>query len=391
MTADATKWFLRRVKVPLSTPGEPLDVHRIQLAASSVVSQRPRSFEVFWDGTKFELCFGSGNTEDLDHTVRNYVQHVKVGDASPDPSDFVEVTIGSAGARSSREGGLGGGGRFPAPSWLPKVDPAKTKCFHVSNAYGHAYCMYDVKRTGLLMTPLLLALRRSQRAWVQFLWFECPLQGHLSELGAKMRETYRVIDAPILKTRRWVDDEGRAHYDKVQEDHPAKYGEYHSNYRKMDAHLMGKSGSRLIVMIIRGQVQSKGGAVEEELPFSGIEDSADVRQPHDLSFSKVQTQVGESKIGEWLKERWTDDPRLIYDLVERRVFDVGKEMKDYVGSYLKHREGLPFVIMTSDEMGLLVHMPSSDVLGVDTTRQSDLPTSQKRGVAREGPLLWELQ
>jgi hypothetical protein len=178
---------------------------------------------------------------------------------------------------------------------------------------------------------------------------------------------------------------------KVQEDHPVKYGEYHTNYRKMDTHLMGKSGSRLVVTIIRGLVQSKGEAVEEELPFSGIEDSADVRQPHDLGFSKVQTQVGESKIGEWLKERWTDDPRLIIDLVQRRVFDIGKEMKDYVGSYLKHREGLPFVIMTVDEMGLLVHMPSSDVLGVDTTRQSDLPSSRKGDFSSDGPLLWDLQ
>lgn len=370
MTSEKTettkKWFLREIAVPLAQ-GDNLDLREVQLAASSVVSSRPRSFEIFWDGANFELSFGAPTKEDVDHMVESYRQCIKVG--------IVNEDVGPSKS----------GGRFPAPRWLSRLDPSTCKFFFVGNAYGHAFCLYDVKRMGRLMTPLLLALRRSGFAWVQFLFFEHYLQRHLSELGGKMRDRYLIIDTPIPKVRSWRDEDGKLHTEKYTVDHSAKFGQFHMNFRKLNAHLTAKSGSRLIVMIIRGVVQPTDAAQEEELPFSSIEDSDEVRQnATGLPFGTIQTQIGASKIGERLRERWTTDPRILTDLVERWVFDVNRETERYTRSYLRDRKNLPFVILTTDEMGLLIHMPSSDVRGLRTTRKSDLPPPSSHLAMKSG-------
>lgn len=364
-TETAKKWFLQPVAVPLAQ-GDGLDLRKVQLAASSVVSSRPRSFEIFWDGTSFELCFGAPTKEDLNHMVENYRQHVKVG-----------VVDESAGLpKDSSE--------YPAPKWLSQLDPSTCRLLFLGNAYGHAYCLYDVKRTGRLMTPLLLALQRSRFAWVQFLWFERPLQKYLSSLGSRMRDKFIEIDQPIPKVRSWRDEDGKLHTERYTVDHPAKFGEFHTNFKRMDAHIMGKSGSRSIVIIGRGLLQPHEGMEMQKLPFAEIEDSDEVKQPHDLPFRQVMTQTGEGKIGERLQEWLTTDPRMIIDLVERRVFDVDREMGRYVESYLRDRRGLPFTIFTADEMGLIAHPPSSDIRGLRTTRQSELPPPRSNRVEKPG-------
>jgi hypothetical protein len=346
-----------------------MDVRMVQVAASSIISSRPRVFEISWDSSKesFDLCFGAQTKDDLDHMIGSYRQHIKIGTVD---STFVDI------------GTSGGSNAWPAPRWLSKVDPSRCRFFFVSNAFGHHFALFDVKRTGRLMTPLLLALQRSEYAWVQFEWFEHPLQRYLSDLGQRMRDRFVRIDAPIQKFRTWEDEKGKVHRERYTVDHPAKFGEFHTTYKRLAAHLTGKQG-RTVVTIVRGMVQDYDQGTKAGLPFGQIEDSDEVRQPHDLSFGQVSTQVGESKIGERLQERWTNDPRMIYDLVTRRVFDVDKRMKHYVKSYLRHLEGLPHLILSADELGLLVHLPSSDIGGVKTTRQGGLPRAPTRP-EREG-------
>ncbi len=187
------------------------------------------------------------------------------------------------------------------------------------------------------------------------------------------------------KVRSWRDEDGRLHTEKYTEDHPAKFGDFHTSFKRMNAHLMGKSGSRLVVMIVRGVVQPIHAAQEDELPFSSIEDSGDVRQnAAELPFRNVQTLIGESKIGERLQEQWKTDPRMLADMVERSVFDADREMERYTRSYLRDRRNLPFVILTADELGLLTHMPSSDVRGLRTTRRSDLPPPPSHRAEKSG-------
>jgi len=74
----------------------------------------------------------------------------------------------------------------------------------------------------------------------------------------------------------------------------------------------------------------------------------------------------------------------------RRVIDVEDPVENYVRDYLPWRHSLPFLILGSEEMGLLLHPPSSQVSGLRTTRNSELPprsagrTAEKRGIQVTG-------
>jgi len=75
---------------------------------------------------------------------------------------------------------------------------------------------------------------------------------------------------------------------------------------------------------------------------------------------------------------------MLIDMAMRRTFDVQEPTEAYVRDYLPWRHSLPFVILESEEMGLLVHPPSSDVNGLRTTRNSELPP-QSSGRRAEKP------
>jgi len=75
------------------------------------------------------------------------------------------------------------GGSYPVPPWLPKLDPSRTRFFFVGNELGHCFAVFDTRKTGLLMTPLLITLQRSRFAWVQFEWFEAACTTILATSG----------------------------------------------------------------------------------------------------------------------------------------------------------------------------------------------------------------
>jgi hypothetical protein len=356
MTAAERRWFLQPISVPLQK--EPLEPHALQAAAAALVAKNPRSFEAFWDGSKLELCFGSSTSWDLDLALKRYRQHVKVG--LPASDEF------AANARME-------GGALPVPSWLPKLDPTKTRFFFVGNEQAHCFAVFDTRKTGLLMTPLLITLQRSRFAWVQFEWFEADLRRSLMDLKSVMFSRWKEIDTPIQKTHEWTDSSGKSHSNTMEEDHVDKYGEFHTHHDRLSAHIDSKVSSRLVAMIIRG-VTDLGDRGVGQLPFGMIEDAGDVRRGRWLGPSQGSSLGGDSKLGECLRVWWSDDPRMLVDLATRRAFDVHESVGSYVRDYLPWRHSLPFVILGSEEMGLLVHPPSSNVNGLRITRNSELPS-----------------
>jgi hypothetical protein len=81
---------------------------------------------------------------------------------------------------------------------------------------------------------------------------------------------------------------------------------------------------------------------------------------------------------------------MLLDIVTRRVFDIEQPMESFVKDYLPWRHSLPFVILGREEMGLLIHPPSTEVSGLKTTRRSELPpplsnrVAEKRGIQIAG-------
>jgi hypothetical protein len=270
------------------------------------------------------------------------------------------------------------------PAWLPELDPAKTRFFFVGNELAHCFAVFDTRKTGLLMTPLLITLQRSRFAWVQFEWSEAELRGALGDLKSVMFRRWKEIDTPIQKAYEWTDSSGRLHSGTREEDHPAKYGDFHSYHDRLSAHIDSKVSFRLVAMTIRGVVDLGSEGVGQ-LPFSMIEDAGDVRRGRWLGPSQGSSWGGGSKLGESLKVWWSDDPRMLIDMAMRRAIDVQEPVKSYAREYLHQRHSLPFVMLGSEEMGLLVHPPSSDVSGLRTTRNSELPPpSPSRMAEKQG-------
>jgi hypothetical protein len=368
-------WFLREFSVQLQK--EAVDPRSIQAAAASIVSGQQRSFEVFWDGSQFRLFFGSSTPWDLDFMTKVYNHHVKIG-LPAEGSNFLFVSPG------------GCNNHYPVPDWLPKLDPSRTKFFFVGNELGHCFAVLDTRKTGALLTPLLLALQRSRFAWAEFEWFEADLRVHLGELKSSMFLRWKDIDTPIEKTSTWTDSYGEIHSNTKKYDHPAKYGEFHSSHGKLRGHIESKMSSRLAAMIVRGVVDIGSDGSFNELPFSIIEDSGEIRRGRWLDSSHSLSSSGDSRLGDALKERWSDDPRMLLDMVTRRVFDVEQPMESFVKDYLPWRHSLPFVILGREEVGLLIHPPSTEVSGLKTTRRSELPPlslnrmAEKRGIQITG-------
>ena len=361
------KWFLQPIAVPLRK--EPLEPQAVQSAASALVAKSPRTFEVFWDGSELHLCFGSSTSWDLDIAVKRYRQHVNVGLA---PWGDVSTTSATVD-----------GGEYPVPSWLPRLDSAQTRFFFVGNEQAHCFAVFDTKKTGLLMTPLLTTLQRSRSAWAQFEWTEADLRIPLADLKSALFRRWKEIDTPVRKTYEWTDSSGRSHSSTREEDHPSKYGEFHTYHDKLGAHIDSKVSSRLVAMTVRGVVDGGSEGVGQ-LPFGMIEDAGDVRRGRWLGPSQAASWGGDSKLGESLKVWWSDDPRMLVDMVIRRVIDVQEPVENYVRDYLPWRHSLPFIILGSEEMGLLVHPPSNQVSRLRTTRDSGLPSSSSRRAEKLG-------
>jgi hypothetical protein len=362
MTAEQ-KWFLQPVSVPLQK--EPLDPASAQAGAEAVVAKTPRTFEVFWDGSDFGLCFGAPALWDLDLTLRLYRQHVKVG-LSPAPE---------RSAPGSKEGTT----EYPVPPWLTKLDPSSTRFFFVGNERGHCFAVFDTRKTGLLMTPLLITLQRSRFAWVQFEWFEADLRGPLGDLRYAMAHRYKVIDSGYISPSAYL------FYDNpAKTEHPAKGGDFYVHYPRLKEHIEAKETSSLVAMVVRGVVDTGGGGMQQ-LPFGIVEDAGEVRRGRWLGPSPAQSLGGDAKLGDRLVAWWTGDPRMLLDMVQRRALDVRGPMASYVKDYLPRRHSLPFVILGKEEMGLLVHLPSSDLRGLKTTRGSELPQpSANRMMEKQG-------
>ena len=366
MTVDQ-RWFLQPISVPLQK--EPLEPASLQAGAEALVTKGPRSFEVFWDGSEAELCFGSSTSWDLDLTLKFYTQHVKVGLAAA--PEMVAATMKD-------------GGSYPVPPWLPKLDPSTTRFFFVGNERGHCFAVFDTRKTGLLMTPLLITLQRSRFAWVQLEWFEADLHGNLSALRHTMAQRHKVINSDYTAWHRYITEE-----DPKPTEHPAKGGDFDVFYQKLKDHIEAKESSSLAVMGVRGVVDPGNGGILQ-LPFGMIEDVGEVRRGRWLGPSPGQSLGGDSKLGDRLTAWWNGDPRMLLDMVQRRAFDVRGPMASYVEDYLPRRHSLPFVILGKEEMGLLVHPPSSDLRGLKTTRGSELPPpsptrmEQKQGITIAG-------
>ena len=217
---------------------------------------------------------------------------------------------------------------------------------------------------------------------MQLEWFEEDFRDCFADLKSAMFSRWNEIDTLVESTYGWTDPSGRERTGVRYRNHPAKFGEFHTYHGRLKEHIEAKVGSRLVAMTIRGVVDFGQKAVGD-LPFDLVEDGGDVTRERWLGTSQASSWGGESRLGESLKAWWTYDPRIMSDLSERRTFDARSLVESYVKDYLRRRHSLPFVVLGREEVGLLVHPPSSDLEGLRTTRGEQLPQPRNRGGAEK--------
>lgn|GEM_PF-3911091 len=362
--ADGDSIASASLTVPLIDAPEAELQRKFVDAAAKLVGGTPRFFEIHWDSQEeeLELRFCAQSGEELNHMVRLYRQEFP-GLVSNDVSS-------------------------PTPKWLTGVDPTRLELFYVTNAHAHPFVLYDLRRVGKLMDPLLASLERYRYAWVQVVWQEFHSAArHLTEISHAIQDGIRTAEGPVFRTVRRTDEEGRVRYEDERQDHPAKGSEFHLSSKRLLSHLAGKSGSRLCAVAIRGILE---GSREEELPFYMVEDG-ETPARQGLPFSSVSTHPGEGKIGEHLCMVDSKHPLVILDMVDHR-FDlsvVERQLRDFSRNYLKERElwNPPFILMTPQELALLVHLPNARLGGdlhFEVTRGSGIPSfggdEGKRGI-----------
>ena len=333
-------------------------------AAGKLVGGKTRFFEILWDSqkVKLELRFCAQSKEELKYMIQLYRQ------------EFPWLISNEASSST--------------PEWLTGVDPTKLHLFYVTNAHSHPFVLYDLRRVGKLMDPLLASLERYRYAWVQVAWQEFhSATRYLAEISHEIEDGIRTAEEPVFRTVRRTDEDGRVRYVDERHDHPAKNSEFHVSSKKLLSHLVGKMGSRLCAVVVRGILE---GSREEELPFYMVEDGeAPTRQG--LPFSNVSTYSGEGKIGEHLSMVYSKRPLMILDMVNHS-FDlsvVERQLMDFSRHYLKERElwNPPFILMTPQELALLIHFPNARLAGdlhFEVTRGSGIPSfpggEGKRGI-----------
>jgi hypothetical protein len=312
-------------------------------AASHLVSNKIRSFEIIYADQTFHFHFTSESKQDLDHMISIYKQFF------PQMQFDYDCDV--------------------------SIPDKKLMTSYVTTKNHHPFVLLDLKQVGKLIGPLLASLRQTDFAWIQIIWTEFSSH-RLNDLHSNIND--KVVD---IETPREKEIDG-----KIEKfDHPAKYSEFHTYSRRLLSHLVSKSGSRLCVVFVRCAVSS-----QTEMPFSQIEDADDVKMMH-LPFHQISTQQGEGKVGERLQVVWTKSNRLLDDMLNRRIDlnECDRMVADFVKNYLRDRYlwSLPFLLMTPAELALLVHLPpaslSSD-FNFRTTRGSFVPRPKgevKKGIA----------
>ncbi len=385
--------------VPLKPEQDP---KKMMLAASFLVSENPRCLEVFWDSTKEELTFLLTSVKDEDHSRFAKMFGNQFGvqvDAAADSS------VGPSGTEPSGVGVSGRDARSAfIPEWLRQegclTDLGSASFFNISTTHGHAFASYDLRSIGSVMTPLISSLQHARFAWLQVEWYEKNLTSYFTSLADRLNRRVKEIQAPIPKSSTWTDSAGKLHVDNWEEDHWEKGYELDNGYKRLMAHLSTKRGQKQVCVIVRGVT----------VPQVQVDQSVGVEASSEVEMKEREMELPVSVSSEaTIQERWnvyySNDPRMLVDLVERRTIEPDRAMEEYVGSYLKGgrnsrgsgwaarkgaRRNLPFLVLSPRELALILHLPDPVQLkGVRTTRGDQRSLRKLRQEPKEGPRLWD--
>lgn len=323
--------------VPLKADWRPVDLCR---AASLLASSRLRAFELEWDGERLHVYFTAEGVEEAERIVEAYRAWIPV----------------QALRRNENY----------TPKWLEgALQPVQPAFWTAEPKNGTFFTAYDTSRAGELITAIALRLKNARYAWIQAVFMRAEgVSAEIGKLRDYMRRRYTAETRPIYR-------EGRSY-------EPASAKKWFAqNWRLLDRHASAKSVSPVAVSI-RGVVVG--------MPPEELEGALAVIQ--DLPLQTVEGPQG--RVMDCLTPYvYSASPWTIEALKRRAIppLRLGEACVRF--AYGPRRRNPSALILTAEELGLIVHIPRADVLGglVETTRATRIPSAAP--AEEEGLSLWK--
>lgn len=322
--------------VPLKADWRPVDLCR---AASLLASSRLRAFELEWDGERLHVYFTAEGGE-ADRMVEAYKAWIPV----------------QALRRNENY----------TPKWLEgALQPVQPAFFTAEPKNGTFFTAYDTSRAGELITAIALRLKSARYAWIQAVFVRAEgATAELNRLRDYMRRRYAAETRPIYREGRFVE--------------PASAKKWFAqNWRLLDRHASMKSVSP-VAASLRGIVVG--------MPPEELEEALAIIQ--DLPLQAVEGPAG--RVTDCLAPYvYPASPRTIEAMKRRAVPPLNLREACVRFAYGPRRRNPSALILTAEELGLIVHPPRADVLDglLTTSRATRIPSTAP--MEEEGLDLWK--
>lgn len=353
---DRTDVFLPRsgeLSACAVTPPINMDQKAAIDAASLLCSERTRSLEIWWDGSK------------------NILQVVLTADVQ-------DIDRFQSGVAGMYPGAVFCNLKETVPEWY---DPARYtyRIFDVGTRHGHYTTAYDTAKPHQLLSQMAGAVQSYKYAWVQVVFarydLTVQLNTHVQRLNTRRSE---ILGGNYTSTTEML-----LYSNPKPHDHPEVGRDFVNNYTRLqnDATLKMQSGQ--VILSARGLVQADSD-VTFPVDIVGTsltggtgpayEHLTTYQYEYDRFYSggkksriKLPVQKHASQRIEMFGSRLLPAPKPLLNKARPIYFDKG-----FLGRY-RQRPPLPFVILTPSEVPLFVHLPDSNTPNMGTTRGGTRP------------------
>lgn len=334
----------------VSVPTE-MNVKKALENIGGLASPYTRSFEVWWDSIQQRLDIVLAATaHDLDkfkQAIYNMYPNVAFDD--------IPHTV---------------------PEWFDAT--GEYQAFDVGYRHGHFFTVFETRNSHILMTQVANTIQLARHAWIQFVFRNQSFVRYLQEHSANLKDHYRTVTSSSHFTVSDLLFSGRSE----GRDHPEKYRDFAVNFRLLDAHTMQKTQSAHIMLSVRGLIESSTSidldfSEIESLPMesvrSGFEHLTKHAYPYARFSREAEIRVNSKKTAGSGAAIFSE--RLLPEAAPLKALVSKYAKRSWTGRY-RQRRSPPFLLMTPQELGLLVHLPDPKTRNLTITRRQAIPQQQ---------------
>ena len=325
------------------------------LSLSGIVSAGIRSFELWWDSKLQTLDIVIVASEaDLDKFKQSLIN------AYPniDFEDLDDIT----------------------PEWFDKTN--NYEIFDVGYQHGHFFTIFDKVRAHQIISNIANTIQLSKNAWIQIVFKSHPLIDDFQKFLQKTSRHYKTVTRTdyVSELDGFVSSNGPG-------DHPEKYGEFAKNFKTIENYSSLKTQSLQTIVSIRGLIDSNNEldldfSPIESLPVENLRSAIEHMSKNTYSYKDFYDEKNQKHIK--INSKKTKFQRI--DIFEKRLLlepkqHLPKIINDYVGKTFlfgnyKDRQSPPFLILSPEEISLVLHLPDPKTPNLVLTRKQAMPHQQ---------------